>query len=500
MSLLRNRQSVSFGLKDNRSTTISKRKFLLHRESAGAIAYAVIVILLLLFARGSEALQFQDHRTGDKAMKDGFYHVDKDEPIWYRIASMPGRRMYHATVYSPCNDKIYVIGGSENYYGLPNAPENNCWEYDPLADAWTIKSSMPIKLNFICGVYCNEKIYVIGGYDSTNMAVTTNLIYDIVSDHWYQGCAFPSPSTAGASRVTWRDSLIFCFGGVITDRIGDERNDVYIYAPAQDTFYEASSLPFYMFYSGAAICFNDNLYIFGGATWPDWPLDSVVIGEIQSSQPDSIDWALLDTLPYPTYVNSAGLLDNKVYIVGGRVLTPNPLETNKVWEYDLLTGQYYEMPDHPMPLICGNEFVAVKPDSHWLYTMGGDTVFFEQHPHFGEGTASCFRLKIDGSYIAEDVSHEKIILHPSIHASPNPFRHTTRIRYSMRNPKLTIYDASGRMVKYFNLESSIQDQESSVVWHGDDNNGGEVPQGIYFIRVEYLASGDILCQKVLKVK
>lgn len=455
---------------------------------ASRLISAFIVALLFLQVGYSEALQLENYRMDDKTDNVHQYHADKENGIWYQVASMPDRRMHHATVYSPCNEKIYVIGGSVNYYGLPNVPENNCWEYDPLADTWAMKCPMPIKLNFVYGVYCNRRIHIIGGYDSTNTAVRANLIYDIDTDYWYQGLAFPSPSTAAASRVTWRDSLIYCLGGIVYDERSVRTNDVYIYSPVQDTFYEASSLPFFMFYSGTVLAFDDNLYIFGGATWPYWPLDSIVIGEIQSSQPDSINWSLLDTLPYPIYVNSVGLLDNKVYIVGGRILTPDPLETNEVWEYDLTTGQYYEMPNHPLPLICGNQFVAVKPDSQWLYTMGGDTVFIEPHPHSGEGTARCFRLKLDGSHIAEDVGREEHILHSSIHAFPNPFKNNVNIRIEMASSvqeiSLKVYDSAGRLLRDFSRQLIEIGTNFSMVWDGSDENGVALPPGVYFVRIK----------------
>jgi hypothetical protein len=481
---------------------ISKRRYLFQFELAGVKTFAVIVILLLLLVWGSEALQFQDHRMDDNVNKPGHYYADNYTPMWCRIASMPDRRMHHATVYSPCNDKIYVIGGSVDYFGLPNRPESNCWEYDPLADAWTIKCPMPMKLNFICGVYCDRKIYIIGGYDSTNTAIRNNLIYDIDRDYWYQGFAFPSPSTAAASRAVWRDSLIYCLGGVITEERSERTNEVYIYAPAVDTFYKASSLPFFMFYSGTTLCFNDNLYIFGGATWPYWPLDSIIIGTIQSSQPDSINWALFDTLPYPIYMNSVGLLEDKVYIVGGRILTPNPVETNKVWEYGLTTGQYYEMSDHPLPLICGIQFVAVKPDSHWLYTMGGDTVFVEPSPHSGEGTASCFRLEISNSHIAEHMDYEQVTMNSSIHAFPNPFKNSIEFRVWIASTgektSLKIHDVTGRVLRDFSRQRIEIDTRFSVLWDGKDETGMVLPPGVYFVHLE--TADQSVTKKIVKLK
>jgi hypothetical protein len=85
---------------------------------------------------------------------------------------------------------------------------------------------------------------------------------------------------------------------------------------------------------------------------------------------------------------------------------------------------------------------------------------------------------------------------------PNPFRSVTTIRYSildsrysMENIALRIYDASGRLVKSFDPESSIQNLESEVVWDGRDAAGNALAPGVYFIND---TKGNLL-EKVVKL-
>jgi len=69
---------------------------------------------------------------------------------------------------------------------------------------------------------------------------------------------------------------------------------------------------------------------------------------------------------------------------------------------------------------------------------------------------------------------------------PNPFRRVTAIRFSIgqgaESIALKIYDACGRLVKDFNLQSEICNMQSSVVWNGTDQNNRKVPAGVYFVR------------------
>jgi len=78
----------------------------------------------------------------------------------------------------------------------------------------------------------------------------------------------------------------------------------------------------------------------------------------------------------------------------------------------------------------------------------------------------------------------------SLNIYPNPFCECTKIRYSILDTRyltqdrtLSIYDTGGRLVKYLNPVSSIEHQESEVLWDGSDDQGKLLPDGIYFVEL-----------------
>lgn len=80
----------------------------------------------------------------------------------------------------------------------------------------------------------------------------------------------------------------------------------------------------------------------------------------------------------------------------------------------------------------------------------------------------------------------------ALRCAPNPFTRTTEIRYSILDtrfwtgpPAINIYNAAGRLVRSFNPVSSIQDQESVVVWDGRDDRGGQLSSGVYFLALRW---------------
>jgi uncharacterized delta-60 repeat protein len=79
----------------------------------------------------------------------------------------------------------------------------------------------------------------------------------------------------------------------------------------------------------------------------------------------------------------------------------------------------------------------------------------------------------------------------NLSVSPNPFKHDTKIRYSIldngyliQNPSLAIFDASGRLVRCLIPASSIENQESEVFWDGTDQSNRQLPSGVYFIQLD----------------
>ena len=83
--------------------------------------------------------------------------------------------------------------------------------------------------------------------------------------------------------------------------------------------------------------------------------------------------------------------------------------------------------------------------------------------------------------------------------NPNPFRQNTRIsyktQYSGEAMGLRIYDVSGKLIKSFDTST---DKESPLHWDGSNNYKHQVPEGVYFIRLE---SPDItITRKIIKLK
>jgi hypothetical protein len=91
---------------------------------------------------------------------------------------------------------------------------------------------------------------------------------------------------------------------------------------------------------------------------------------------------------------------------------------------------------------------------------------------------------------------------PAIACFPNPFAHSTAIRYSIKTAnqatEVKIYDAAGKLIKSLYPVSSIQNQESVVSWDGTDGYGRKLPSGIYFVELE--TDKGVITDKIIKLE
>ena len=117
------------------------------------------------------------------------------------------------------------------------------------------------------------------------------------------------------------------------------------------------------------------------------------------------------------------------------------------------------------------------------------------------GPIYIYRYEYEGTGGGPMSQQDQPMQSTSIAVFPNPFTERLNVTYQTTgrsNAELKVYDVTGRLVKQFALPS--RETLNQIVWDSIDDQGQEVPQGVYFLRVDNPDSGDMICQKVLKVK
>lgn len=159
----------------------------------------------------------------------------------------------------------------------------------------------------------------------------------------------------------------------------------------------------------------------------------------------------------------------------------------------IVTGNGGAPIDVPNPTYDGNSYMIAqyaRTNQDYGYT----------ELHFKESTLSVRHIFRNGSVFDQttltpnpkyqaptSTSPEESYLPPQIRQSyPNPFNHTTTIRFSISDVHpvdIVVIDLRGRVVKTLARDVSYPLGEHQIRWNGRDDGGNELAAGVYFFKM-----------------
>ncbi len=212
---------------------------------------------------------------------------------WVKLAAFP----------EPAEELLGVAAAGKLYVfcGLAPGwkPTGMVYEYDPASDKWTKKKSMPLLSHHVAFAEYRGKIYAFGGFvlpasgPAAWVPIDNAWEYDPVADSWKALAAMP----------TRRGSPV-------------------------------------------AAAVGDKIYVIGGATTPPGSKEAAVhparphisVGAVEEYDPVTNTWRQRSSMPTPRNHATAGVVNGKIYVIGGRVggafITAGSSNVDVVEEYD----------------------------------------------------------------------------------------------------------------------------------------------------------------------
>jgi len=233
---------------------------------------------------------------------------------------------------------FYVLGGFED----PGVSSNKVEIFNAANDSWRRGPSLPTPLHHSVAVTLNGKIYVIGGYLEGWIPVDTVYIYDPKDGEWVEGPRLPRAKAAFTAQVV--DGKIYTVGGASTRVEGGRRVDEVLGVneyldPATNTWHIAAQMPTIREHLASAVV-DGKIYIIGGRVLT---LESNTdVNEVYDPKTDT--WSKKAPMLTKRGGIAMATLSGKIFVFGGE---SNTRTFKEVEEYTPATDMWRQV--EPMP-------------------------------------------------------------------------------------------------------------------------------------------------------
>ena len=300
---------------------------------------------------------------------------------WVNLAPFPDP---HEEVFGQAaNGKIYVFAG------LVSAPVwqpiGMVYEYDPATDKWTKKKPMALPSHHIALTEYNGKVYVFGGFTAGKVGdlsawtpVNNAFEYDPVQDSWRE--LAPMPTKRGAAVAATVGDKMYVLGGATTapgatnpaiHPTTPQRvvGTVEEYDPKTNKWRERATMPTPRNHTAAGVV-NGKIYVIGGRIGAAFIAASSNLNNVEAYDPETDTWSRpLAKMPTARSGVCVGVYEGRLYIAGGEWQNAVEQTTYRAFEaYDPATDSWSVLP--PMALarhgvaggVIGNRFYAISGD------------------------------------------------------------------------------------------------------------------------------------------
>ena len=271
------------------------------------------------------------------------------------------------TELAPIQPKFYYTYGAAVVNGTIYFMGSDINEqYNPQTNTWTSKTSPPIYFGYVAAVTaCQNKIHVIGR--------TAHMVYDPAIDTWENRTPMPTERYTNVANVI--DGKIYVISGgnpgFIAQYFTSSANEVY--EPENDSWTELEPIPTPVFeYSSAVL--DNKIYIIGGREEGVGPRPSPIT-LVQIYDPKTNNWTEGTPLEQPVAgaaaIATTGLMAPKlIYVIGGDVT----LEGNHLVQYsdhNQIYDPQIDIWDFGVRMPTGRSSLALVNVDDILYALGG---------------------------------------------------------------------------------------------------------------------------------
>ena len=276
--------------------------------------------------------------------------------------------------------KLYVFGGLAPEW----TPKALVYEYDPTTNKWAKKNPMPLPSHHVALAEVNGKIHVIGGFTkpwngpTAWVPIDNHWEYDPAADSWKP--LAPLPTKRGSPAAAVVGGKIYVIGGATTHP-GSTETSIHparphrssdaneVYDPATNSWSARSPMPTPRNHAAAGVV-NNKIYVLGGRLGAGFITRASNTDITEMYDPATNQWGpLLAPMPTARSAVAWGTYKGRIYVAGGEVRNATMSGAYRSVEaYDAAANRWMVLP----PMEIARHGLAGDIIGNKLYLVSGD--------------------------------------------------------------------------------------------------------------------------------
>jgi hypothetical protein len=269
----------------------------------------------------------------------------------------------HECSFVQAGDKFYLMGGRESAKSID--------VYDYETDTWsTLTNSAPFEFNHFQAVEYQGLIWIIGAFETNNFPNEVSAAhiwtFDPANEEWILGPVIPESRRRGSAALVVHNDKFYVIGGNTNGHSGGFVPFFDEYDPLTATWTSLTDAPRARDHFSAAVIDN-KLYLSGGRqTSSTGGYFSDTLSEVDVYDFSTSSWSTLPSNQnLPTERAGAAVVNfnDKLIVIGGEIAEQFPaLKTTE--QYDPLQGSWQQLPDMNYPrhsaqaIVSGNGIIV----------------------------------------------------------------------------------------------------------------------------------------------
>ena len=322
----------------------------------------------------------------DFAASWDYINIDTDpvmaEGAWQFISDFDETR--HENAFVQAGDKFYLLGGRES---------QNVEIYDPATGSWSTGAASPVILNHFQAVELDGLIYAVSAFKDNNFpseAPAQNVyIYDPVADEWLVGPQIPAARRRGSAGTAVYNGKIYIVSGNTNGHVGPAVTWFDEWDPATNSWTTLADIPHARDHFFVEVVGN-KLYAIGGRTSGNPDVFLGTVPEVDVYSFGSQTWSTLSAaknIPTERAAASTGVLGNEIFVFGGEREAGAAKAVNEAFNVQTETWRTAApmiTPRHGTQAITSNGGIYVAGGSPNRGGPGGATLDLEAFYLFGQ--------------------------------------------------------------------------------------------------------------------